>query len=228
MAITAACFGRGSATVSGMFLAFDADERLDFSGATLDDSVDAVAFRLFDAYITPEDVAYVGTKRRWFGPEYRDIVMLFKNEPQMSYWLPDQRVVAGVQHPVLGGYARHYGKAISVEEHDRTCDYYASNFPEPYRTKWLNRKGRAVHSESDFGRPLYAWPDVIEHGVELHDASSPLVAPLAIVESMVIARTSQYLCARCHAPLVSIQDASGDWLLSCSANVLDDWRALTP
>ena len=56
------------------------------------------------------------------------------------------------------GYVKHYGKAISVEEWEKTCDYYAE-WPEPYGSKWAARRGKAIHTESDFGRPLILWED---------------------------------------------------------------------
>ena len=210
------------------FLAFDADERIEPAASEIDGSVDSIAFRLFDAYITAEDVNHVGTARRWFGPEYRDIVMLFRNNPDVSYWLPDQRVIAGVTRTIIGGAARHYGKAISLEEHERTCDYYARHFPEPYRSKWIARKGGAVHTESDFGRALYRWGEVAEHGVELHDAAAPRVAPEEIQRAMGRARLQQYLCGRCGAPLVSHEREPGRWSLDCSAGHGADWARRRP
>lgn len=197
------------------FLAFDADERIEPSSVEIGEEVDSIAMRLFDAYITSEDSEVVGTTRRWFGPEYRDIVMFFRNVPDVSYWLPDQRVVAGLQATVLGGYARHFGKAISLAEYDLTCEYYARFFPEPYRSKWQARKGNGIHSMSDFGRPLYPWPDVVEHGIMLHDASSPMAAPGAIRSQMLLVRENDYLCTECGAPLIAVQDGISGWMMTC-------------
>jgi hypothetical protein len=55
-------------------------------------------------------------------------------------------------------YCQHYGKSLSVAHWEETCDYYIRHFPfETYGKKWTERKGKGVHTESDFGRPLYAW-----------------------------------------------------------------------
>ena len=32
---------------------------------------------------------------------------------------------------------------------------------DTYGRKWLDRKGRAIHTESDFMRPLYEWGDAL-------------------------------------------------------------------
>ena len=83
----------------------------------------------------------------------------------MRDYRPDQRIVHGYSNPAFGGYCRHYGKAISVEEWEAACDDYERWFPEPYRSNWRSRKGNAVHAESDFGRPLYTWDEVKSRGV---------------------------------------------------------------
>lgn len=55
-------------------------------------------------------------------------------------------------------YCQHCGRNLSVEHWEATCDYYVDHFPyEPHGRKWSARKGRAIHSESDFGRPLFRW-----------------------------------------------------------------------
>ena len=65
---------------------------------------------------------------------------------------------------------RHYGKAISVEEWERTCDYYAHHTAEPgLAEKWAARRGKAVHEywTSDFGNKLIRWRERHELGIEL-------------------------------------------------------------
>lgn len=150
----------------------DADERYvgpirDFVLAPgFNDLPDAVRIRLFDAYMTPGDSApyQQGSSllnfRKYFGPERRDILMLWKNTPEVKFRGLDSRepCVTGVEKAEF--YCQHYGKSLSVEHWEATCDYYINYFPyEPYGRKWLSRKGCAVHAESDFGRPLYLWGD---------------------------------------------------------------------
>jgi hypothetical protein len=70
---------------------------------------------------------------------------------------------------VVSGLVRHYGKAKSVEEWERTCEYYGEHLPEPYQSKWRNRRGRAVKRDykSDFGFPLVKWKDRFNAGIPL-------------------------------------------------------------
>lgn len=140
-------------------LCFDADERLE--GELPDLSADGYRFRLFDGYMTPNQQSpYAGgdlaALPRLWGPEYRDILMLFRPEA-VAYDQPGQR------QPTLHGRAeqagirvRHYGKCLSIEHWEDTCRYYADNFPR-WRAKWVARMGKAIHTESDFGRPLVPW-----------------------------------------------------------------------
>jgi len=151
---------------------FDADERIDFSFMGLNDweNYDAIMMRLFDFYITEKDVDKKYTQREYCGSEYREIVMMFKNNPQLKYHIPDQRVVtlAPGASILKAGYVRHYGKAISVDEWEKTCQYYYENFPEPYKSKWKNRMGKAIHKDlSDFNLPLIKWSEKEEKGVLL-------------------------------------------------------------
>jgi hypothetical protein len=51
-------------------------------------------------------------------------------------------------------YCQHYGKSLSVEHWEETCEYYMRHFPfDTYGRKWRDRKGRAIHTQSDFMRP---------------------------------------------------------------------------
>lgn len=144
-------------------LCFDADERLE--GPLPDLKADGYRFRLFDGYMTPECCEpYVAgplaeLPRMW-GPERRDILMLFRRN-KAKYQGRDKR------EPLVSGRVelaetkvRHYGKCLSVEHWEETCDYYSRHFPEPYKSKWAARKGRAIHTRSDFGKPLYTWEAV--------------------------------------------------------------------
>jgi len=87
--------------------------------------------------------------------------MLFKADSRVRFtqripWHP-------FSEPVFGGYVRHYGKAISIKEWEATCEYYvnhrwADRQPK-LRDRWKARKGKAIHTLSDFGRPLINWKD---------------------------------------------------------------------
>ena len=154
------------------FIYFDADERIefDFTEEVLK-NYDAIWMKLFDFYITPEDKDLPYTARTKMGCEYRRIVMAFKNSPHLRYHIPDQRIVTLPPNAKMleAGYVKHYGKAISIQQWEETCDYYASHFPEPYRSKWLKRKGKAIHTDkSDFGMPLIKWSEKETKGVELN------------------------------------------------------------
>jgi len=149
------------------FIYFDADERLVWDGKFPEDpEVDALYFDLFDAYLCEGDSeATIPLCRKSWGPEFRRIVFAFRNLPGMWYRRPDQRIVGGYKNAQRAGECKHYGKAISVEEWESTCDYYIRWFPEPYKSKWRARKGKAIHTESDFGRPLYTWEEAQANAV---------------------------------------------------------------
>lgn len=137
---------------------FDADEYIE---PDVDFKHDAYFFRLFDFYITPEDVNKPFLERKWMGPEYRDIPMLFRASNKVLF---TQRVPHHpFGNPFFGGYVRHYGKAISVEQFESTVNYYVNHRwkdknQELWR-RWGNRKGKAIHTESDFGRELITWEE---------------------------------------------------------------------
>ena len=138
---------------------FDADEFIE--PFRLDFSADGYFFRLFDFYITPADDNKDFTHRQWMGPEYRDIPMVFRITDNLYF---TQRVPRGSGPNIqMGGYVRHYGKAISAIHWEETCDYYINHRwkdrrPD-LRKRWQQRKGKAVHGKSDFNRPLITWND---------------------------------------------------------------------
>lgn len=143
-------------------LCFDADERLE--GELPDLSADGYTFRLFDGYMTPErqlpytDGDLAALPRMW-GPEYRDIVMLFRAK-SAAYDRTGQRQPTMFGRVEQSGVrVRHYGKCLSVDHWEETCRYYADHFPR-WREKWLSRMGKAIHTASDFGRPLARWGDL--------------------------------------------------------------------
>lgn len=148
------------------FVYFDCDEHLyNFNewGLFQNPDVNAIACRLYDFYITTEDVDKKYTEREWIGPEFRTIVFFFRNMPGIRYHLPDQRIVTlpeNVGKIPIAGDIKHYGKALSVEAWEKTCDYYINFWPK-YSDKWRQRKGKAIHSDylSDFGNKLIKWSD---------------------------------------------------------------------
>ncbi|MBU4555275.1 MAG: hypothetical protein KJ747_00185, partial [Actinobacteria bacterium] len=126
-----------------------------------------------------------------------------------------QRVVAGVKKPMRSGYVKHYGKAISIAEWEVTCDYYIENFPEPYRSKWSARKGCAIHTESDFARPLMSWEDAKSKGVMLHYAGSPVELPQEFANAMRAVAPQHYVCKRCGTVLRFFQVPFGRVAMVC-------------
>lgn len=162
------------AAVEDWFVYFDADEHpYNFEDYEMFEvpGIQAIAMRLYDVYITPEDVNLPYQKREWIGPEFRTIPFFFKNSPYLRYEHPDQRIVTmepNIQIPIHGD-IKHYGKGISVEQWEATCDYYIKYWPK-YADKWRQRKGKAVHKDylSDFGNPLIKWADRLQ-GFSLED-----------------------------------------------------------
>ncbi|MGH6737273.1 MAG: glycosyltransferase family 2 protein [Methyloceanibacter sp.] len=150
-------------------LCFDPDERVTgdmrgFVAGLGDDPCDAVRVKLFDAYMTPEDHApYTSDQklmnfRKFYGPEQRDILMLWRNRPEIGFAEGDGRTPRGMGNTKTDLYCQHYGKSLSVAHWEETCDYYIRHFPyETYGAKWEARKGKGIHTESDFGRPLHEW-----------------------------------------------------------------------
>ena len=159
---------------------FDADERVTgdlrgFASGPRTECYDGVSIQLFDAYLTPHDcVPYRPGQellgfRRFYGPERRDILMLWRNRPEVFFAEGHEREPGGISRLRTDLYCQHYGKSLSVEHWEETCDYYIKHFPfETYGRKWLARKGRAIHTESDFMRPLYEWGDeLFENAVKI-------------------------------------------------------------
>jgi hypothetical protein len=150
-------------------LCFDPDERVtgDLRGFVTGlgaDACDAVRVKLFDAYLTPEDCEPYRSDRalldfrRFYGPEQRDILMLWRNRPEIGFAEGHGRTPGGMSQVKTELYCQHYGKSLSVDHWEETCDYYIRHFPfDTYGRKWTMRKGQAIHSQSDFQRPLYEW-----------------------------------------------------------------------
>jgi Glycosyl transferase family 2 len=154
-------------------LCFDADERVtgDLRASLRGlrtDSCEGIRVRLFDAYMTPNDCAPYQSHlellgfRKFFGPEQRDILMLWRNRDEVVFAEHHAREPGGIEQLRTDLYCQHYGKSLSVEHWEATCDYYIRHFPfETYGRKWRDRKGQAIHTQSDFMRPLYEWGETL-------------------------------------------------------------------
>lgn len=157
------------------FIYMDADERIDCNWKTFaknHEKIDAVMMRLFDFYITEKDKDLNYNYRTMIGPEYRDILFMFKCSNSLGYSNRDQRecnLVPG-SRKVIGGYVKHYGKSISIQQWEDTCEYYTTTFPK-YSAKWNARRGKAVHTESDFGNPLITWDEKETKGIPITEAT---------------------------------------------------------
>jgi len=104
------------------FFCFDADERAEIDLSLIDfAAVDAVRLRVFDFYITPGDVDHHWLDRLWMGPEYRDILMLFRKSRIDRFGCREPELLSG-SVVTCCGYVRHYGKAMSMDEWERKCD----------------------------------------------------------------------------------------------------------
>lgn len=153
---------------------FDADEIImptESLSKLAEKGPEAYTFRLYDFYITEEDKDKPWKERRWMGPEYRDILMFFKVMPGVHFY---QREPVGPWKAIeRGGDVRHYGKAISIDEWEKTCDYYVRHIGGQYlpkfTRKWEARRGKAIHTVSDFGKPLILWEERHDKGVPLID-----------------------------------------------------------
>ena len=173
---------RGRKLNPDWFFYFDADERFEgeikhYLTKDCPENINCIRISLFDAYITKDDKKpYLGdsTKlfgfRKFFGPERRDILMIWRNIEKASFIGLDARQPKGFsrKETEVKFYCQHYGKSLSIEQWEETCDYYANFFPK-YSEKWLARKGKAVHIMSDFGNTLHNWNKVKERSINMED-----------------------------------------------------------
>jgi hypothetical protein len=155
----------------------DCDERFEgrireYLNSAEAQQIDGVKIKLFDGYITEYDQEpYKKGKllnyRKYFGPERRDILMIWKNKKNIKFLGNAQREPQIDGKIVTKFFCQHYGKSLSVNHWEETCDYYA-NFPEPFRSKWIGRKGKAIHSRSDFENKLYTWEEVKKNSIKIY------------------------------------------------------------
>lgn len=128
-------------------------------------NVSGVYFKLLDGYIAEDkQIPYENGElenidRKW-GIERRDIVFLF-NKKFAHYNL----AVPGCRQPIIKGetiisdtWVKHFGKCLSIEQWEETCEYYSKSMPSLAK-KWNDRRGKAIHEKSDFDTPLYSWEE---------------------------------------------------------------------
>ena len=163
------------------FLLLDADERIEnpknvrkfMLDSVKDKSVQSIEFKLFDAYMTKGDCKpYIAGSlfnfRKKFGIERREIVMAWKDDKSI-YYDPEGmlRVPLGIdldRKAKKDFYIQHYGKCLSIDHWEETCDYYIKHYPM-FSEKWKQRKGKGVHgTKSDFGTKLMTWKEVKKDG----------------------------------------------------------------
>lgn len=149
---------------------FDADERI--VGDFPDMTADGYRFRLFDGYMAkgfeqPYRSGNLASLPRLWGPECRKILMLFRVSAASFSGRDKREPEVRGRIDLAEARVKHFGKCLSVEHWESTCDYYARFWDEPYRSKWNARRGKALHAQSDFGRPLHAWEDAARHAVSI-------------------------------------------------------------
>jgi hypothetical protein len=151
---------------------FDGDEHLYNIDPTILDvpDVQVVVCRSYDTYITEEDKELTEREysgRRWVGPEWEWAPYFYSNRFPWDFTKPDQRnmswgaLAVPKEAYIVHGAVRHWGKGLSVQKFEDKCKYYAETFGPRYADKWEKRRGRAVHTVSDFGQELVEWERII-------------------------------------------------------------------
>jgi hypothetical protein len=159
-------FVKKAARPEDWFVYFDADERLYLPEQIIfkDGDVKAISCRLYDVFITPEDVDKQYSEREWVDPQYCQILFFFNNLHHVRYEVSDQReaFIENGGRIAHGGIIKHYGKSLSARHWEETRDYYIAHFPK-YAEKWRARKGKAVKVDylTDAGRRLIRFGDVL-------------------------------------------------------------------
>lgn len=153
------------------FVYVDGDEFVEFDWSKLyryPKEVIGVRMKLYDYYITEEDKHLDFHKRKYLGPEYRKILIAYRNLDTLSFHHPVQReVFLGSSGMVVDdGYVKHYGKSVSIQQWEVTCKYYINYLPQ-FSEKWEKRRGKAVHTISDFENKLITWNEKEEKGIDL-------------------------------------------------------------
>lgn len=144
-----------------MCLCFDADERL---VGDLPTEPGGYTFGLYDGYLTrknrkPYENGDLSRLPRMWGVERRDILMFFEPLKAKYCGTGQREPIYTDQVQKSDVLVKHYGKCLSVEHWEETCDFYVKYFPK-WREKWRQRKGKAIHKRSDFGTPLKTWSEI--------------------------------------------------------------------
>jgi hypothetical protein len=115
-----------------------------------------------DDYIPYQPGQQLLVFRRFYGAEQRDILMLWRNRSEVYFAEGHERQPGGIGRVRTNLCCQHYGKSLSVEHWEETCDYYIKHFPfQNVRTEMARPQRAAIHSQSDFMRPLYEWGDAL-------------------------------------------------------------------
>jgi hypothetical protein len=126
------------------FIYFDFDERIEFDFNSWDGE-SAVVMKLFDARMTEEDQdPYTSGElkgfRKYFDPIFRKIPFIFNDKAKYINAICQRfPAVSKQQNVILSGYVQHYGKSLSKDHWQETCDYYSKYFPV-FAKKWEARK----------------------------------------------------------------------------------------
>lgn len=163
-------------------LCADADERYvgdirGFIKSSEANNIDAIRISLYDSYITRTDKKNITENtellnfRKFFGPERRDILMLWKNTFNVRFMgkMCREPVLPQSKNVVIKFNCQHFGKSISENRWEEKAKYYSDFFPE-YREMWQSRMGKCIHDNtSDFGNKLYDWNDeLFENSIIIH------------------------------------------------------------
>lgn len=141
------------------FMLLDVDEFIELNSSLNNLTDDLIYLSLFDMYITEKDKNEHWTKRKYFGPEVRNLAFIVKNKSYIT--LKNDRTIIANGSSSNQGFVKHVGKGISIQYWENKCSHYSQpHMPPKYRFKWEARKGKSIHIKSDFNRPLYKWEDL--------------------------------------------------------------------
>lgn len=113
------------------------------------DDLDHIQMSLFDIVITEEDVNKKFHEREWAISNAR--IIPFATRAKYFERIIHHRtpVFKGIDKEKIKssnvGRVKHYGRSISIKDHDEKCDYYVQcSGNATYINKWSKRKGNAI------------------------------------------------------------------------------------